>query len=169
MRLWGSSCIIQVLSFLGFGKRFVQQSDDSWSSHQHPGIGIISSPYFLCGSSQVGKPMRVWCVCVWISHVPNDSKAMSTASEKCLIKVTHTQKYLQEPDRWGCVWSGPSGYTLGQKEATDFFRSQDMHCKTILHVQTIYGQYPSRGPLVLNPYKLPDCYSQISMIHPNHG
>lgn len=134
-------------------------------------LALFSAHIFCVAAHRLEHSWEYCCVCVWISHVPNDSKVMSTASEKCLIKVTCIQKYLQEPDRWGCMRSGPRGCTPGQEEAADFFRSEETHCKNILHVKAIYGQHSSRDPPptspphpVLRPYKLQDCYSEVSMI-----
>lgn len=104
-------------------------------------LALFPAHIFCVAAHRLEHP---WEYRVWISHVPNDSKVMSTASEKCLIKVTCIQKYLQEPDRWGCVRSGSRGCTPGQEEAADFIRSQGSHCKNILHVKTIYGQHSSR-------------------------
>lgn len=131
-------------------------------------LALFPAHIFCVAAHRLEYP---WEYRVWISHVPNDSNVTSTASEKCLIKVTCIQKYLQEPDRWGCVRSGSRGCTPGQKEAANFIRSQGTHCKKFclskpstgsIHPETPHA--PHHLHPVLRPYKLQDCYSEISMI-----
>lgn len=109
------------------------------------------------------------CECVWIFHVPNEGKEVSSASEKCLVKVTK-EKIPSNARQMGlCVEWAPRVHTWPKEGSWSFSEANGCPTRIFCMPKAREDRINLENPQAMGLPNSKTVTLRYQLFHPNHN